>query len=151
MLSFLDFSVRDSGGYLVKPLIRQKESCLDLPGRVWPQQIFHVEDDGSIFYTTHWTCCTPQTVAPNLWTPYSLITSPRCTGTTRNPSFSLQWKSERALNTTSLKCYLTSTDAINMWEKIHACVWRFKVASCKRTSLKSTRLSQKKVRILLTK
>ena len=29
-------------------------------------------------------------------------------------------------------------------KKIHACVWSFKVASCKRASLKSTRFSQKK-------
>ena len=37
----------------------------------------------------------------------------------------------RALNTTSLKCCLPSTDVIDRWEKIHACIWRFKVVSCK--------------------
>ena len=38
----------------------------------------------------------------------------------------------RALNTTSLQCCLASTRAIDWWEKIHTCIWRFKVASCKR-------------------
>ena len=33
----------------------------------------------------------------------------------------------RALNTTSLKCCLPSTDAIHRWEKVYACVVRFKV------------------------
>ena len=47
----------------------------------------------------------------------------------------------RALNT-SLKCYLSPTYAIDRREKIHTCVWRFKVASCKRSSLKSTRFSR---------
>ena len=36
----------------------------------------------------------------------------------------------RVLNTSSLNCCLPSTDAIDRWEKIHACVWRFKVTSC---------------------
>jgi hypothetical protein len=49
----------------------------------------------------------------------------------------------RALNSSSLKCFLPSTDAIDRRGKIHACVWRFKVASCKHASLKSTRFSQK--------
>ena len=40
------------------------------------------------------------------------------------PSFSLQWKSDKR-------------------EKVHACAWRFKVASCKRASLKSTRFLKK--------
>ena len=31
----------------------------------------------------------------------------------------------RALNTTSLKCWLTSTDVIDRRKKIYACVWRF--------------------------
>ena len=39
----------------------------------------------------------------------------------------------RAINTTSLKCCLPSTDTIDRWEKIHTCVWRFKVASCNST------------------
>ena len=51
----------------------------------------------------------------------------------------------RALNTTSLKCCLQTTDTINRREKIHACVWGFKDASCERASLKFTRFSQKKV------
>ena len=37
----------------------------------------------------------------------------------------------RALNPTSLKCCLPSTDTINRQEKIHVCIWRFKVTSCK--------------------
>ena len=49
-----------------------------------------------------------------------------------------------ALNTTSLKCCLLSTDAIDRLEKTYACVWRFKVASCNRASLKSPRFSQTK-------
>ena len=49
----------------------------------------------------------------------------------------------RALNTTSLKCYLPSTDTINRRGKIYICVWRFKVASCKCASFKSTRFLQK--------
>ena len=52
----------------------------------------------------------------------------------------------RALNTTSLKCCLPSPDTIDRREKIHTCVWRFKVTSCKRASLKSTRFSQKEIR-----
>ena len=53
----------------------------------------------------------------------------------------------RALNTTSLKSCLSSTDAIDRQEKIHACVWRFKVTSCECTSLKSPRFSQKKKKV----
>ena len=49
----------------------------------------------------------------------------------------------RVLNTNSLNCYLSSTDAIDRRETIHLCVWRFKVASCKRASFKSTRCSKK--------
>ena len=33
-------------------------------------------------------------------------------------------------NTSSLKCCLPSSDAIDRREKIHACVYGFKVASC---------------------
>ena len=51
----------------------------------------------------------------------------------------------RALNIISLKCCLPSTDAIDSREKTHACVWRFKVVSWIRASLKSTRFSHKKV------
>ena len=55
----------------------------------------------------------------------------------------------RALNTTSLKCCLLSIGDIDRREKIHACVWRFKVASCKRASLNSTSFfCKKKGRIL---
>ena len=69
--------------------------------------------------------------------------------------FRLLWRKTRllwfvrllALNTTSLKCCLLSTGAIDRREKIHACIWRFKVASCKRGSLKSIRFSQKKIRL----
>ena len=39
-----------------------------------------------------------------------------------------------------------STHAIDRQEKIHACVWRLKIASCKHASLKSIRFSQKKKR-----
>ena len=53
----------------------------------------------------------------------------------------------RALNTIWLKCCLPWTDAIDIQEKIHTCIWRFKVASCKRTSLKSTRFSQNKNKV----
>ena len=53
----------------------------------------------------------------------------------------------RALNTTSLKCCLPSTDVIDRQEKIHTCVWGFKIASCKSASSKSTRFSKKKSRI----
>ena len=59
------------------------------------------------------------------------------------PLFSYIENPKRVLNTTSLKCCLPSTDAIDRQEKIHACVGWFKVASCKRASLKSTRFSQK--------
>jgi len=34
---------------------------------------------------------------------------------------------------------LVINDAIDRQEKIHTCVWRFKVASCKHNSLKFTR------------
>ena len=54
----------------------------------------------------------------------------------------------RALNKTALfKCCLPSTDAMDKREKNHACLWGFKVASCKHASLKSTRFSQKKKRV----
>ena len=55
-------------------------------------------------------------------------------------------KSTRALHTTSLKCCLPATDAINRREKIHACALRFKVGSCKRAKLWSIRCSNKKKR-----
>ena len=51
----------------------------------------------------------------------------------------------RALNTTSLKCCLPSTDRR---ERIHVCIWRVKVASCKCVSLKSIKFSQKKFQYL---
>ena len=59
------------------------------------------------------------------------------------PSFSLQLKSDE-----SIKHYLTQMLlAINWryWQaaKIHVCVWMFKVVSCKRASLKSTRFPQR--------
>ena len=47
-----------------------------------------------------------------------------------------------ALNTTSFKCCLPSNDAIDRRGKTHVCIWRFKVASCKRVSLKTTRFLQ---------
>ena len=52
-------------------------------------------------------------------------------GKTRNPSFSLQWKSEE-----SPKHYLIQMLLVincRYWQagKIHACIWGFKVASCK--------------------
>ena len=50
----------------------------------------------------------------------------------------------RTLNTTSLKCTCHQLTLLRGGEKIHACVWRFKVASCKRASLKFTRFSRKK-------
>ena len=50
----------------------------------------------------------------------------------------------RALNTTSLKCCLPSTDAIDRREKICVFIWWIIIALCKRTSLKSTRFSQTK-------
>ena len=49
----------------------------------------------------------------------------------------------RAINTTLFKCCLPSTDAIDQREEIHTCIWRFKVASRKCASLKSTMFSQK--------
>ena len=49
-----------------------------------------------------------------------------------------------ALNNISLKCYLPLTDAIDRREKIHAYIWRLKVALCKHSSLKSTKFLQKK-------
>ena len=48
----------------------------------------------------------------------------------------------RALNTTSLKCCLPSIDAIDRREKIHTWIWRLKVTSCKRATLKSSRFLQ---------
>jgi hypothetical protein len=61
------------------------------------------------------------------------------------PSFSLQWKSVE-----SIKYYLTQLQLPINWRywhagKIHACVWRFKMASWKRALLKSTGFSQTKV------
>ena len=35
----------------------------------------------------------------------------------------------RAQNTSSLKCCLPSTDTVLRREKVHACVWRFQIAS----------------------
>ena len=49
--------------------------------------------------------------------------------------FPCNGKSTRALHTTSLKCCLPATDAIDRREKIHACALRFKVGSCKRARL----------------
>ena len=66
----------------------------------------------------------------------------------RNCLFSYNKNPKKALNTTSLECCLPSTDAIDRQEKIHSWVWRFKVTSWKCTSIKSTRFSQKKGRIL---
>ena len=55
------------------------------------------------------------------------------------------WKSDESTK----HCFTQMLLAINSryWQarKIHACVWRFKVAPCKRASLKSTTISQKKV------
>ena len=51
----------------------------------------------------------------------------------------------KTLNAISLKCCFPSTDAIDRQEKMHTCVWRFKVTSCKCVSLKSTRFSQTKM------
>ena len=59
-------------------------------------------------------------------------------------SQSSQWNPMRTVNTTSLKCCLPSTDSIDRWGINHACIWRFRIAACKRASLKSTRFSQKK-------
>ena len=42
-------------------------------------------------------------------------------------AISLQWKFHESI--TPFKCCLPSTDAIDRWEKIHICEWRFKVAS----------------------
>ena len=80
------------------------------------------------------------------------MTSPGCTGSLRSrnqivPSFSLQLKNPtRALTTTTLKCCLPSTDAIERREKIHTCLWGFKVASYKAASLNSIRFSRKQMR-----
>ena len=60
--------------------------------------------------------------------------------------FSYNENSMRAPNITSLIWYFPSTDAIERRKKIHGCVWRFKVASCKCASLKSSRFSQIKIR-----
>ena len=87
---------------------------------------------------THRTCWTPQWPRfhehHNHW--WRVL---GCTGTTRNPSISLQWKSDE-----STKHYLTQMLLVNYWpnymrEKNHECVWRLNVASSKRTSLKSSR------------
>ena len=51
----------------------------------------------------------------------------------------------RALNTISLKCFLPSTDAVDIRGKIHTCLRRFKVTSCKRASLKSTGFFKNKI------
>ena len=56
----------------------------------------------------------------------------------------------RALKTTSLKWSLPSTNTTDRQEKIYTCVWRFKVTSCKCTSLKSTRFLQKRSDVFLT-
>ena len=69
---------------------------------------------------------------------YALLQSFRHIPYNENPTRAL------ALNIISLKCCLPSTDAIDRQEKIHACVWKFKVTSCKHASLKSTRFLQKK-------
>ena len=74
------------------------------------------------------------------------MTSPGCTGTTQKPPFPYNKTSTRTLNTILLKCCLPSTDTIDRWEKIHACIWRFKVISCKHASLKYTRFLQKVIR-----
>ena len=63
---------------------------------------------------------------------------------TGNRNFPYNENPKRPLNTTSLKCCLPSTDAIDRREKIHECVWRSKFASRKRTSLISIRFPQKK-------
>ena len=75
------------------------------------------------------------------------LVSPRCTGMTWNPSFSLQWKSDE-----STKHYLIQIlFAVNwhywQWEKIQSWEWWFKVTSCKRASLKSSRFSQKQNKV----
>jgi hypothetical protein len=56
----------------------------------------------------------------------------------------------RALNTISLKCCLPSTDTIGRQEKIHICLWKFKVTLCKHASLKSTRFWKKMSDTFLT-
>ena len=60
-------------------------------------------------------------LAPTSWTPESLVTSPGCTGTTRKPNSSRHFpyneNPTRALNTTSFKCCLLSTDDIDRREK----------------------------------
>ena len=51
----------------------------------------------------------------------------------------------------SSKCCLPSNDAVHRRENIYrACVWSFKVASCKEALLKSTRFSEKKSDTFLT-
>jgi hypothetical protein len=72
------------------------------------------------------------------------VTSPGYDPETKSfPHFPYKENPTRTLNTTSLKCCLSSTGAINRPEKIHASVWSFKVSSCKRASLKSSRFSKK--------
>ena len=57
-----------------------------------------------------------EVVWPHSW-------SSGCTGTgTGNRNFPYNENPTRAVNTTSLKCCLPSTDAIDRQEKIHACV-----------------------------
>ena len=74
---------------------------------------------------------------------YGSVT-PGCTGTSRNPSFSLQWKSDEItrLHYSNAACHQLTL--LTRGEKMHVSVWGFKVASCKRASLKSTRFSQEK-------
>ena len=59
-----------------------------------------------------------------------------------------------ALKIASFKCCLPLNDAFDRLNKIHACVWRLKLASCKRVSLKSTRcimkISQSRLLLYLT-
>ena len=84
------------------------------------------------------TCWTPETVTPTSSTPYSWG---RVLGIWARPGNQIPVVKEnptRALKATLLKCCLPSTVAIDRREKIHACVWRFKVAT-----LKSKRFSQK--------
>ena len=82
-----------------------------------------------------------------LWSPTSPVRLQHEVALTQLQSFRhfpYNGNPTRALKTTSLKCWLPSTDAIDRREKIHVCVWSFKVSSSKRASLKSIRFSQKK-------
>jgi hypothetical protein len=112
---------------------------------------FHCkENDSKIWFPGH--TCTPTTRHQWLWSGslfvessmswvygYNLETKSFC-------HFPYNENPTRAINTTSLKCCLSSIDAIDRWKKIHTCIWMFKVASCKCVSLKSTRFSKKKER-----